>query len=93
MPQKTYFDARNLCNALRGHWAIEADYWVRDVSFGEDACKTPKNKTTKAMAILRSIAIDWFKLSKPENFKERAEFYRDCPDLLALKIRESDFVT
>ena len=93
MPQKTYFDARNLCDALRGHWAIEADHWVRDVSFGEDACKTPKSKTTKAIAILRSIAIDWLKLSKPKNFKERAELYRDCPNLLAIKLRESNFVT
>ena len=93
MLQKTYFDAQNVCDALRGHWSIESDHWVRDVSFGEDRCKTPKSQTTRALAILRSIAIDWLKLFKPKNFKELAEFYRDCPDSFALKLTETCFIT
>jgi predicted transposase YbfD/YdcC len=88
-----YFDARNLCNAIRGHWTIEADHYRRDVSFGEDKCKTPKSKTTKACAILRSIAIEWLKLQKPKNFKELAETCKDCPDVFAKMLRESNFVT
>lgn len=87
------FQARNVCNAVREHWTIEADNYVRDVSFKEDECKAPKSKTSKVMAILRTIAIDWLKLQKPNNFKELAEFFSDCPKIFEQKLKLSKFIT
>ncbi|WP_406729622.1 ISAs1 family transposase [Streptomyces sp. GD-15H] len=33
-------DATTLAHCVRGQWAIEAQRFVRDVTFGEDACRT-----------------------------------------------------
>jgi predicted transposase YbfD/YdcC len=90
---KKLFQAAQVCSAIRQHWVIEADNYVRDVTFGEDKCKNPKSKTAKSMAVLRSIAIDWLKLEKPKNFKERGELYRDCPKKFAQKLKKTKFIT
>lgn len=90
---RVLFQARNVCNAIRDHWGIEADNYVRDVSFEEDKCKAPKSKTSKVMAILRSVAIEWLKLQKTNNFKELAELFSDCPMIFEQKLKLSNFIT
>jgi predicted transposase YbfD/YdcC len=93
LTEKQLFDPREVCNAIREHWSIEADNYVRDVSLGEDKCKTPKSNTTKTLAILRTIALEWLKIWLPENFKELADLCRDCPVLFEQKLKLSNFIT
>lgn len=40
-----------------GYWQIEALHHIRDVSFGEDACKVRSGHSPQDMAVLRNLAI------------------------------------
>jgi predicted transposase YbfD/YdcC len=46
-----------LADLLRGHWAIEALYHLRDVTFAEDACKVRTGAGPSVMACLRNLVI------------------------------------
>src|SRR5262249_25113188 len=47
-----------LLSLTRGHWAIEnRSHFVRDVSFGEDACRIQRGHGPHAFAALRNAAI------------------------------------
>lgn len=46
-----------LARWLRGHWAIEALHWVRDVSFDEDRSTVRTSNGPQMMAALRNLVI------------------------------------
>jgi predicted transposase YbfD/YdcC len=47
-----------LLGYLRGHWAIENRlHWVRDVTFGEDACAVRSGAAPQVLAALRNTVI------------------------------------
>lgn len=51
-------DAAALLASARGHWAIENRlHWVRDVTFGEDACRVRTGAAPQVLAGLRNAAI------------------------------------
>ncbi len=44
---------------MRGHWAIEnAQHWVLDVQFGEDACRTRRDHAPENLAVIRRMALN-----------------------------------
>lgn len=49
--------AQRLAGLVRGHWRIEALHHIRDVSFGEDACKVRTGHGPQNMAMLHNLAI------------------------------------
>lgn len=52
-------DAALLEQYCRGHWTIENQvHWVRDVTFGEDACTTRTGHAPLALALLRGL-VAW----------------------------------
>lgn len=63
------FQERNeeqLMAAIRGHWsAIEnGTHYRRDVSLGEDACRTASRKGAAVLASLRNLANGLYELQK-----------------------------
>jgi len=50
--------AMELFRAVRNHWAIEADHWVRDVTFGEDRMRCSCPKRAKGMASVLNTALN-----------------------------------
>jgi predicted transposase YbfD/YdcC len=51
-------DARRLLELTRQHWGIENRlFWVRDVTFGEDACRVRSGGAAQVMAGLRNAVI------------------------------------
>jgi hypothetical protein len=63
------FQERNedeLMAAIRGHWsAIEnGTHYRRDVSLGEDACRTASRKGAAVLASLRNLANGIYELEK-----------------------------
>ena len=54
---------------IRGHWsAIEnGTHYRRDVSFGEDACRTASRNGAAALASLRNLANGIYELQKERN--------------------------
>lgn len=50
--------AADLLTYNRGHWCIENRlHWVRDVSFGEDACRANVQNCPQNLAALRNVSI------------------------------------
>jgi predicted transposase YbfD/YdcC len=56
-----------LARWIRGHWAIEALHWVRDVSFDEDRSQVRTAQGPQVMAALRNLAITALRLSGTAN--------------------------
>jgi predicted transposase YbfD/YdcC len=51
-------DAERLLSLVRGHWGIENSlHWVRDVTFGEDACRVRTGQAPRFLAACRNLAI------------------------------------
>jgi predicted transposase YbfD/YdcC len=56
-----------LARWLRGHWAIEALHWVRDVSFDEDRSQVRTSNGPQVMAALRNLVITALRLAGTTN--------------------------
>jgi len=51
-------NAKTLLMLTRNHWGIENRlHWVRDMTFGEDACRVRKGSAPRIMATFRNTAI------------------------------------
>ena len=49
-------DAERLLKLVRSHWSVEALFHVRDVTFGEDACRVRSGAAPYALSALRNAA-------------------------------------
>lgn len=47
----------NLLRLTTGHWSVEANHWIRDVTYGEDLSQIRVGTTARVMATLRNLAI------------------------------------
>ena len=81
----------NLFQAIRGHWSVEADNYVRDVTFGEDDIKTPKGKGTRFLTNARTWGIQLARRTGAKNLKAQIEQFADCPEKLADFLRNIGF--
>jgi len=60
-------DPAALLQLARDHWAIENRlFHVRDVTFGEDACRVRSGAAPRALADIRSAALDPHRAFRPE---------------------------
>lgn len=50
-------DPKQLATFVRGHWAIEALHWIRDVTFDEDHHQLRQGSAPQVLAGLRNLAI------------------------------------
>jgi len=50
-------DAARLLKLVRSHWSVEALFHVRDVTFGEDACRASTGAAPVVLSALRNAAI------------------------------------
>ncbi len=66
--------------AIRGHWGVESENWIRDVTFGEDGVKTKDGQQAQVMASLRTLSIRLFRKANFKNFQATLERFTDCPD-------------
>jgi predicted transposase YbfD/YdcC len=73
--------SQELFQAIRGHWGVEANNYLRDVSFQEDKVRTKHGNQAQLLASLRTVAIELFREAGFVNFKAALETFADCPDL------------
>ena len=50
-------DAARLLKLVRSHWSVESLFHVRDVTFGEDACRARTGAAPAVLSALRNAAI------------------------------------
>lgn len=61
-------DAKTLLRLIREHWGIENElHHVRDVTFGEDACRVRKGSAAQVLAGIRNTALNLLRGMKPKS--------------------------
>jgi len=84
--------ARELAQAVRGHWGVESNNWIRDVTFGEDGVKTKAGNQAQVMALLRGLAIELIRKTMPKNFQAAIETFIDSPSTLESMLLQVKFL-
>ena len=75
------FNVRSeLFTAIRRHWGVESENWIRDVTFNEDQVKTRCADQAHVMACLRTFVVQLFRKANLRNFQAAVETFCDCPD-------------
>lgn len=83
-------DTKKLLELWRNHWQIENRlHWVRDNTFGEDACQVKSGHAPQLLASLRNLVISLLNLQKTANFaaaqRSHALNPKKCFDILGIK--------
>ena len=68
-----------LARWLRGHWAIEALHWIRDVSFDEDRSQVRTGNGPQVMAALRNLVITALRLAGTKNIAQALRHHARDP--------------
>ncbi len=69
-----------LSHAIRKHWSVESDNWIRDVTLKEDDIRIKSGNQAQMMGTLRSLAMRMLRKSGIKNFQEAIESWIDCTD-------------
>ena len=81
-----------LFTAIRKHWGIESDNYIRDVTFNEDGVRTKSGNQGQVLASFRTLAIRLFREAKISNFQAALEKFSDCPHLFQLFLKKYNFL-
>ena len=81
LPEAQSSQGRELFDALRNHWRVESDNWVRDVTFQEDSVRTKSGNQAQVMAGLRTLAMRLFRKAKIENMMAALDNFGDSNKL------------
>lgn len=69
--------AGELAQAIRRHWGVESNNWIRDVTFNEDGIKTKAGNQAQIMGLLRGLAVELIRKTSPKNFQAAIEKFMD----------------
>ncbi len=58
---------KELFNAVRNHWKVEADHYVRDVTLGEDKIQCLKENIPRVMAVAIGTVLNLFRRKNTKN--------------------------
>lgn len=83
---------RELFDAIRGHWQVESDNWVRDVTFQEDSVRTKSGNQAQVMAGLRTLAMRLFRIAKLPNMRAALDNFCDSPNQFGAFLRRVGFL-
>jgi len=75
--EDSFESGRELFEAIRGHWRVESDNWVRDVTFQEDSVRTKSGNQAQVMAGLRTLAMRLFRQAKIPNMRAALDNFCD----------------
>lgn len=81
-----------LTGAIRQHWHVESDNWIRDVTFNEDNVKTKSANQAQGLGCLRSLALRLLRRFNVKNFQEALEDFADCPSRFEALLRRVKFL-
>ena len=84
--------AGELARAIRGHWGVESNNWIRDVTFKEDGVKTKEGNQAQVMGLLRGLAIELIRKTMPKNFQAAIDKFVDSPDDLKSMLMQVKFL-
>lgn len=83
---------QELTEAIRQHWHVESENWIRDVTFNEDHVKITSSNQGQILGCLRGLAIRLLRNVKVDNFQEALENFTDCPNLFQRFLKRVKFL-
>ena len=78
--------------AIRGHWGVEADNYIRDKTFNEDHVKTKYGNQAQIMGRLRGLAMGLIRKTNTKNFQAMIDKFVDCPASLVSMLKSAIFL-
>lgn len=85
---RTQADAARLLALMRGHWGIENRlFWVRDMTFGEDACRVRTGAAPQNLAAIRNAGISLLRRWGHTNLARALREHACRLDTLLTKLR------
>ena len=81
-----------LFSAVRNHWNIETNNYIRDVSLKEDSLKSTFSELSRNMATCRTFVLNMIYQLKTNNIKEKLDKFNDDIQALFLALREANFL-
>ena len=81
-----------LFKAIRQHWSIEADNWVRDATFREDRIRCKEPNRSKTLASIISVAGNLLRQQSKESLKAMQEDLAYNPMLATALFRHRDIL-
>jgi predicted transposase YbfD/YdcC len=84
--------AEELTRAIRFHWSVESNNWIRDVTFDEDHIKTKSGNQAQVMALLRGLSIELIRKTVPKNFQAAIDNFADSVSALESMFRQVKFL-
>lgn len=82
-------EARELFEAIRGHWNVEVNNHIRDVTLKEDKLKTKSEPLTENIALLRTLVVKMISRSLAVNFAALLDDFADSFNKLVLFINDT----
>ena len=84
--------SEELTQAIRYHWGVESNNWIRDVTFNEDRIKTKAGNQAQIMALLRGLAIELIRKTAPKNFQAALDNFADSVSTLESMLKQVKFL-
>lgn len=81
-----------LFEAVRNHWKIETNNYIRDVSLNEDKLRTKLTKVSKILACCRTVVVNFLSKEKLENIKAQLELFADDFQVLIKWMKKMKFL-
>jgi len=81
-----------LFTAIREHWHVESNNYIRDMTFKEDYVRTKDENQGQILSLLRTVAIKIIRKTNPKNFKEVIDSFCDSQDVLASVLLKFNFL-
>jgi len=82
----------DLFNAIRGHWSVEADNYIRDVTFREDDVKTKNGNQGHILASVRTLAMGLLRQANIQNFRAALDDFADNAKLFKNFLEQVNFL-
>lgn len=84
--------SNDLVQAIQGHWGVESNNWIRDVTFREDKIKVNAGNQGQIMGRLRGLAIELIRKTGIKNLQAAVELFMDSKHQLELMLRQVNFL-
>ena len=78
----------DLVKAIRGHWGVESNNWILDVTFNEDNVRIKAANQAHIMGRLRGFAIQLLRKTGVKNFKATMEGFAHSTANMETMLRE-----
>ena len=86
---ETFFD---LIKAIRGHWGVESNNWILDVTFNEDKVIIKAQNQAHIMGKLRAFALQLLRKAGVKNFQAAIESFANSSSNMEAMLKQVKFL-